>query len=333
MKTVANSCAPARAQRPQGDGDDGAERGDVERDLGEHDEAHAAPDGPEQEREADRPLVEPEPAGERPAAGDGRERRGVREERRVAGAEAAADDADHEQRDEHDRHVQGDRGAVGDQPRPRAGRARRRRGDRPAGGPISAAPSSSPGTGPVAAGRTCIGVILPATRPGRRHRRSGRRARARDVEASDRGRRSATSAEDPVHEAAAVVGREALGQLDGLVDDDGHRHVGPLGELEGAEAQHVEVEHRHPVEGPARRPRRDRRVEAVAVGDDATHEAGGELVGLDDLDIERVDGRDVLRLRLVQQVQRPLAGVGAPVGGLHEVTMSTRPFGAALTRG
>ena len=48
--------------------------------------------------------------------------------------------------------------------------------------------------------------------------------------------------------------------------------------------------------------------------DDAAHERRRQLVGLDDLQLQRVDGRDVLRLGLVQQVQGALAGVGAPVG-------------------
>jgi hypothetical protein len=57
--------------------------------------------------------------------------------------------------------------------------------------------------------------------------------------------------EHAVDEATAVVRGEALGQLDRLVDDDGHGHVRTLSELEGAEAQHVEVEDRHPSQRPA----------------------------------------------------------------------------------
>ena len=125
--------------------------------------------------------------------------------------------------------------------------------------------------------------------------------------------------QDTVDEAAAVVGREALGQLDRLVDDDGHRHVGPLGELEGAEAQHVEVEHRHPLERPARGPGGDRLVEAGPVLVDAAHEQRRHLVGFDDLQVERVARRDPLGLRLVEQVQRPLAGVGAAIGTLRRM--------------
>ena len=118
-----------------------------------------------------------------------------------------------------------------------------------------------------------------------------------------------------VDEASAVVGGEALGQLDGLVDDDGDRHVRPLGQLEGAEAQHVEVEHGHPGERPAGGPGGDRR---RRVGRGARRRRARASPSARRARRSAASsastGRDALGLRLVEQVQRPLAGVGAAVG-------------------
>ena len=125
--------------------------------------------------------------------------------------------------------------------------------------------------------------------------------------------------QDTVHEPAAVVGREALGELDRLVDDHGHRDVGSLGELVGPQAQHVEVEHGHPLERPARGPGSDRLVEAGPVLVDAADQQGRHLVRFDDLQVESVARRDPFGLRLVEQVQRPLAGVGAAIGTLRRM--------------
>ena len=78
--------------------------------------------------------------------------------------------------------------------------------------------------------------------------------------------------------------------------------------------QHVEVDHRHAVERPALGPRRDRRVEPLAVFADTGHELRGELVRFQHLQRDRVGRAMPFEYGLVQQVEGAFARIGTFVG-------------------
>ena len=131
--------------------------------------------------------------------------------------------------------------------------------------------------------------------------------------------------QDTVHEPPAVVGREPLGQLDGLVDDDRERDVGACHQLVGGQPHHAQIDHGHPPEWPVAGLVGDRRVDLGEVRGDPDHQVGGHRIGVDHLQIDRGRRVDALGLGLVQQVERPLAGVRTCVWSVHQTRVMYSP--------
>jgi hypothetical protein len=85
--------------------------------------------------------------------------------------------------------------------------------------------------------------------------------------------------DDAVDVPAGVLGGQALGELDDLVDDD--RRGGRLvGQLVRPEAQHVAVDDRHAPDAPPPRVALDQLVELHAVVGHPAHQGAGEPVEL-----------------------------------------------------
>jgi energy-coupling factor transport system ATP-binding protein len=138
--------------------------------------------------------------------------------------------------------------------------------------------TAKPSGGAPSAGSKPRGGPAPGPPPGSAAVVRAPRGAARVV----RSHLSGDAGEEPVHELPRVVGRVALGELDGLRDDRTRRHVCAVGELVGGDPQERPVDGRHPFDRPAlgepadqavhlllgwrRRPRRGRRRRARAPG-------------------------------------------------------------------
>ena len=136
-----------------------------------------------------------------------------------------------------------------------------------------------------------------------------------------------------VDEAAAVVGRVLLGQLDGLVDHRGGGHVGAVGQLEGGQPQDRPVERRHPVESCQLRAWASiERVDLVGVGGDAVDQFDGEGVRGERQRRQHDRGVEALDLGLVEEVEGPFAGLVTSSAGERCVGGRSRRS-SALTPG
>ena len=137
-------------------------------------------------------------------------------------------------------------------------------------------------------------------------------------------------AEHAVDEGGRLVGGEVADQVERLGDGDGVGHVVDVQHLVGGQPQHVAVHRRHPVERPALGVGRDHLVEPGAVLGHAADQLDGVVVDLAvvRLLLERLDRRAVAHLGGVEEVEGPLAGLGAGahrgpaerVGGHQELT-------------
>src|SRR5262249_14852782 len=83
--------------------------------------------------------------------------------------------------------------------------------------------------------------------------------------------------EHAVHEGSGIVTAEAARDLDRLVDDDGRRDVGPCDELEGGDAEEVQIDARETREPPGLGARCDQAVDPLEPGPHAVDQLLREL--------------------------------------------------------
>src|SRR5689334_19148087 len=124
--------------------------------------------------------------------------------------------------------------------------------------------------------------------------------------------------EDPVDEAARLVGAELLRHLEGLVDRHLRGHAGAPQQLEDALPEDVAIDHRHALELPVLGVARDQLVDLALVHLGAPHQ---RLRALARLRIDRVPPPELVEMRLgillalhvqlVEQLERQLAGLAA----------------------
>src|SRR5688572_27683317 len=101
--------------------------------------------------------------------------------------------------------------------------------------------------------------------------------------------------QDPVDEAAGLVGAELLRDLERLVDRHLGRHAGRPAQLEDRLPEDVAVHHRHPLELPVLRVALDQLVDLGLVALGPAHEGFGELPRLG---IHRMPHPEVVEVRL-----------------------------------
>jgi nicotinate-nucleotide--dimethylbenzimidazole phosphoribosyltransferase len=141
------------------------------------------------------------------------------------------------------------------------------------------------------------------------HRRRSRYLRTRGVSSSGTSQFLGDAAEHAVHEAAGVVGGEALGELDGLVDARRRRHVGTVAELVDRHPQQRAIDDRHALERPPLGEAADELVDLLAVHLHAVDDVDRVLVRFDRQLGDDVVGRRALGVGLVQQLERALSRV------------------------
>jgi hypothetical protein len=120
--------------------------------------------------------------------------------------------------------------------------------------------------------------------------------------------------EDTVDEGRRVLAAEAAADLDRLVDGDRGGDVGPREELEGGEAQEVQVDAREPRQPPVLGALGDERVDPRLFRTHALHELAREALHLVAALEVRPEEREAAlavpllgRIELVERLQRQLA--------------------------
>src|SRR5829696_6177032 len=134
--------------------------------------------------------------------------------------------------------------------------------------------------------------------------------------------------QDAVHEPARVGGGQQLGQLDGLVEDDRRRYLGPGGQLEGGQAEQVTVDQRHPLDRPVLGGVGDAGVQLRKEPGDPVDQLDGVGVGGAGLAVVAVAGQH-LGHRPPQQVGLEQDVEGPPAGGRAGAGRSPGGFGGA----
>src|SRR5262245_20699329 len=117
--------------------------------------------------------------------------------------------------------------------------------------------------------------------------------------------------QDAVDELSGLLAPEALGDLDGLVDDHGGRGLGLVEELVDGDTEDVAVHRRHSLEAPVLRRLPDEAVDADRVGDRTANDALGEAAG-GGIDLSAAPVKVEPRLRVVPghvELEQDLEGV------------------------
>src|SRR6478736_3013630 len=111
------------------------------------------------------------------------------------------------------------------------------------------------------------------------------------------------AAQEAVDEAAGVLGRVLLGQLDRLADHDRARDLGLPPELVGGQPEDGAVDRGHALERPVLRELAQQRVDVGVVLLDPTHEPLGVLVGRRRLLLDQRVDAELTNLELVTEAQ------------------------------